>query len=734
MAIRLSTPNLAVHSEVYQWVMHEWAPRLIRVRHNRRPFDLKLERYDKIYRTILDQQSYQGRHKAYLPALRKLTESYYHQLRAGFFPMSDWFDVEPIENVIDAERARSMHDLQRYFLDTTIRLKAQFEPFATQYLVRGTAPVKILWQDTERLIRRLVRKEGRRPGTSRTKIEAEIVKSKYGPTFRNVSLYSWYVFPETVDFLEEAELVFEDQECTVADLETMGQQYLDDEDHSLGHIYERLRPVVDRPSLPPEFKEQRKERMRQLGLVDPLDPSMSKDRCVKTTAYWRGEIPGATHRDEQTGKEVATGVTDWLIELGDFHYPIRVQQNPFWYGGHPYLAPRFRRQEDEFYGHALYEGIDRLGYVLNDVTNHMLDGYSIAANPIAMIDPSAHSRPASLRLQAGAKWLIRPDAVRFDRPTDTTQTGVFMASYVQGTIHDFGPLGPVAQGQSAVRGRGRAGNTASGMGMVSQASSMEVQTSLENLDQDLGAPLLQKVAEYIDQFMLDPIALRILGADGVQFVERRLAAQDVIGRYVFRWNAAQATRERHALAAQMERLLPLLMPIAMNPQMQAATGVRPQLGYILRRLWGDALGMTGARQAFPMPEDAASIDPAWENELLLQDRPVQVHPGDNDLQHLQAHYALIPRVQGNAERLAATIEHIQATEQAAQQKAMAAQQQAMLMQQQMRMGPGSPGPGGSGGQPQGSRPQSMPTGMPGGAMPEDAMANGMRADQMGPQF
>lgn len=730
MAIRLSTPNLATRPEIRDWVMTQWAPTLQRVRHNRRAFDRKLEGYDRIYRAILDHQSYQGRHKAYLPALRKLTESYYHQLRAGFFPMSDWFDVEPIENVIEEDRARAMHDLLRYFMDNTLRLKQQFEPFAVQYMVRGTGPLKVLWADTERVIRRLVRKEGRRPGKARTKIIEEVVKSKYGPTLRNVSLYSWYVYPETVDFLEDAELVFEDQECTAADLKRMAKQWLDDEDHSLGHVYEAIRPVVDRPTIPPEFKEQRKERFRQMGLVDPLDPSMANDRCVKTTAYWRGEIPGATHRDEETGEEVSTGETDWLIELGDFLYPIRIQQNPFWYGGHPYLAPRFRRQEDEFYGHALYEGIDRLGYILNDITNHTLDGFSISANPIAKIDPSAHSRPASLRLLPGAKWLIRPDAAVFDRPPDVTQGGVFMASYVQGTIHDFGPLGPVAQGQAAVRGRGRVGNTAAGMGMVAQASSMEVATSLENLDGELGQPLLQKCAEYIDQFMIDPIALRILGEGGVGFVERRLAAQDVIGRYVFRWNASQATREKHALAAQMERLLPLLAQISQAPGAQ----IQIDYGYILRRLWSDGFGLHGASLAFKTPDDVKSIDPAWENELLLTDRPVTVHPGDQHLQHLQTHYPLLqdPRVRNDPERLASLIQHLQATEEAMQAQMLAMQQQAM---QQMLAGPGGPGgPSGGNGMPQGARPQSMPTGMPGGAAPEEAMANGMRMDQMGPRF
>jgi hypothetical protein len=730
VGIRLQTPNLVSRPEIRRWVQHEWAPRLCKIRHNRRPFDLKIQGYDKIYRAILDHQSYQGRHKAYMPALRKMTQSYQHQLRAGSFPLSDWHSVEAIENTIEEDRARAMHDLQRHFFETTLRLKAQFEPFSLQYLVRGTAPIKIIWEDTERTIRRLVRKEGRKPGKARAKIVKEVVKSCYGPTWRNVSLYSWYVYPETVDFLPQAELVFEDKECTVADVKAMAAKWLDDEDHSLGHLYEGITPIIDRPSIPPEFKEQRKQRFRELGMVDPLDPSMPAERCVTTLAYWRGEIPGASHIDEETGKEVSTGETDWLIELGDFYYPLRIQQNPFWYGGTPYIAGRFAREVDEFYGHSLYEGPDRIGYILNDVVNQMLDGYSLAASPIAKIDPSAHSRPGSLRLLPGAKWLIRPDAAIFDRPPDVTQTGVFTASYLQGAIHDFGALGPVAQGQSAVRGRGRGGNTAAGLGMISQASSMEVQTSLENLGTEVYEPLMQLTAQYIDQFMVDPIVLRILGEGGVNFVERRLAAQDVIGRYVFRWNGATATREKQSITAQMERLMPLLMPLAMNPQAAQAAGVAPQMGYILRRLWSDGLGLSGARDAFPTPDDLKSIDPAWENELLLNDRPVKVHPGDDDMQHLATQYPLLrdARVTNDPERIAAVIEHLQAHEAQAQAKAQAMQQQQM-MQQQMALQGGGGQAGGPPGMPQASRPQSMPSGV--GGAPE-MMADEMRGQQQGP--
>ena len=713
--LTLSTPNLARDPVVREWVQDVYAPRLLRIRGNRRTLEMRWRGFDNLEAGILDKQSYQGRHKGFLAMCKKLSDTYRDKLRAGFFPLSEWFQVEPIEDITDVARAQALYDLNRYFFEHTMRLKFHFEPFLRQLLVRGTSPMKHAFVDETKWIRRLVAKKGRR-GKVTTEMVLEEVKALYGPTLRPVDLYSFFVWPETVDDVESAEIVFEDKETTTDHIRDMATRWLDPENPDLGHYYEHIHDVVDRNQMNPEFKLMRKERFQRLGLVDPTDATMANDRAMLTESYFDGIIPDAKHLDEETGDAVTTGRTRWLITLGDHFHALRVQQMPFWYGKYPYHVPRLFRRHDEFYGQALYEGgADRLNYISNDVLNHTLDGFTLANNPIAIIDPNAHPRINSLRVLPLAKWMVRPDAVRFDRPPDVSASGWGAISFLQSMSHDYGGGSAAFQGQPAARGRGRSQNTATGMSLLMQTSSEVVQSILENLDEELGKPMLQRNLEYVEQFMTDPILLRIGGAGSAPLIEKPIGAQDVIGKYAFRWLGSQQNRERITLAAQMERLVPLMVQV-----MQADPRLQVNLAELVRRIWTDGLGLHGASKIIKTPEDDPSIDPSIENELVAQDRPIEVHPGDDDLRHAQSHLTEgLARVAGNPTQMQAIMAHVQAHALAHQQKMQAA----ALAARAAMMAQAGGGPG----MPQGARPQSMPTGLG-----QPAEADLARSMQMGP--
>lgn len=727
--MNLATPNLLRPGEsgdaLAEWLRAEFAPRLVRVRDNRRPLDEKWKRLDRIWAGKLDQQSYQGRHKAYLKAGRQLVESYLHNLRAAFFPLSEWFMTDAVENVIDEQRRRAMHDLQRYSLDNSMRFRQQFEPFARQFLKLGTSPVKHAFIDEEAVVRRL---EARRSATGEreTKIVFDTIKKRYGPTFRVCDLYSWWIYPETVQEVEDAEIVFEDLAITDDHLKAWARRWLDPDDETLGHYYERTHDVTT-SSLDPEFKQARRERLAQSGMPDPLEGRVTKNQLKLTEAYYTGVVPGAEYEDPESGDVMEGGVCTWLVTLMNDKWPVRLQQNPFWYNTVPYHAPRLWRDVDEFYGHSLLESADTLQYILNDIVNHTLDGFSISNNPIAIIDPNAHPRMNSLKVLPLAKWMVRPDAVRFDRPPDMTGSGIGMASFIQGMLHDYSGANAAFQGQPAARGRGRAQNSASGMGILMQQPQAVMATILDKLDMELGAPVLQRNAEYFEQFLTDPVTLRILGAEGVPLIERPIAAEDVVGRYAFRWLGAQGLREKTMLSAQMERLLPLLVNIQSLPQFQQS-GTTIDFAYILRRLWSDGLGLHGADHAIKTSEQVASIDPRMEHLLLEADREIVVHPGDDDLAHLQIHDREgLAKFTGEPEKFARLQTHQREHMAQMQAKQQAAMMQAMQIQAMQQMGGG--GPGGAGPTPQAARPQSMPTG---NGLAPGADSDAMRAMQLGP--
>ena len=709
MAVTLDTKNLATQDGPARFVADRFTEELTRVRRDKLELHLRTEAYDRIWQGKLDKQSYNGRHKAYLAAGRKMAASFQHQLYQACFPQSEWFQTDLVENIVDEARRQAMHDLQRHHLDG-MRLKFHFPPFAQQLLVRGTSPVKQGYEQVMRKVRSLVRRD---PGRAKT-ITQEVVLH-YGPTFRVADFYSVYVDPPTVACHDEATLIFEDKMVSESHVRQMARRWLDPEDESLGHVYEKVEDALAGRA-PDAFLQERRIRLKQRGIVDPLDSYPMDGLHQLSECWWRGEIPGATHRDDETGEEVETGETLWLITLLNSTWPLRIQQNPFWYGTVPWHIPRLIREEGEFWGHSLFEGADRLQYLMNDVMNHTLDLFSLVANPIAMIDPSAHPRANTLRVLPLAKWLIRPDAVRLDRPPDATPSGVSLVNQLQAMFDDYSQGNAPGQGRAAARGRGRAGNTATGMGFMIANQHQIVQAIGEDLAEELFQPILQTNVLYDEQFMTDAMILRIGGMGTAPLVERRVAIEDVLGRYAFRWLAATATREKATLATQMERLLPLLVSVQ---QAGVAPGLDIDFAYIIRRIWQDGLGLHGADRAIRTADQQPSISPDIEHDLLAERRPIEVRPGDDDLGHLEAHMTVgLRRFEGRPDEAQQLLAHIGRHSQQAEAK-MAAQEMA---QQRMMAGPGG-GPGGppaGAPTPQGARQQSMPSGD--GTQPEADLA------------
>lgn len=734
--LRLCHQNLATIPAIYAWVRDEFSPKLEQVRWDRRGLEERWRRYDRIWSAQLDRQSYHGRHKIYLAAGRRMLEAVSEQLTAGFFPMSEWYATLATTNVTDDEQAAAVHELQRHFLEKTMRVQFHFEPFVRQLVRLGTSPIKHVWHEQEQFIRRLAKQPDKRKKLGyRLETVTEAMKTCYGPVLRPVELYSWFGWPETVGDVSDLILQWEDKEVTKSHLRTMAKRWMDPEDSSLGHVYEKIEDALERVNIPKDFKQFRREKLEKLGVM--TDPAfvadMPAEHAMLSECYWHGEIPDATHVDPETGEEVEVGPTDWIITLVDSTFPVRVQQNPFFRPRAPWHVPRLFRVVDEFYGHGMLEAVDRVQYLMNDLVNHTMDGLTMSMNPIAIIDPNAQPRVNTLRYLPGAKWLARPDAVRFDRAVDTSATGWQALNQLQGSFQDYGLPAP-NMGQAAARGRGRMQNSASGMAMISQAGNMTIAGILRSLGQDFGVPMLRWNLEYVEQFMDDPIMLRIAGKGAGALLQKRIAAEDVLGDYAFTWLAGQALQERSTLTAQMERLVPLLVQIQQMADQRAATqgGKRITIHFdkFAMRLLQDGLNLHGAQDLISTDDDLPSLDPELENMLILEDRPVQVNPGDDNPKHLASHYAARAHGKYSGYRLLRLEEHIQEQEQAF--AAQLQQMQQMQMQQQMaamQMAQGGGMGGGGNGGPPGVRPQSMPSGA-GQGPPEMAdMARGM---QLGP--
>ena len=158
-------------------------------------------------------------------------------------------------------------------------------------------------------------------------------------------------------------------------------------------------------------------------------------------------------------------------------------------------------------------------------------------------------------------------------------------------------------------------------------------------------------------------------------------------RYEFRWFGVEAARN----AAQIQQQIGMLNVLKEVPP-QLYQGYRLDMTAIMAQIVENTFGPRLAPLIFVSMKDQLSVDPQIENEMLEHGFDVQVHPGDDDMAHLQAHMPLMQVGDPHG-----TIRvHIQKHQAQMQMKAQAA---AMQQQGGQGGGGGGPQPGASPGAP-----------------------------------
>lgn len=663
--MRLPYKNLAM-DQAFREHVQELLVRLIPdVRDNRSRLEDRWARFYRIYNCELDMNSYSGRSKIFLPASRATIETWVSMMLQNFFPNENWFSVVPVEDVGDQIRADTVRALLMHYFTKEFNLKSIATPMFRQLCIYGTSPAKIAWRDLQKLVTALVRtKEG---GVEQRQ---KNVKIHHGPILRPLDLFNYYVWPETADNVQEAEMAFNDMEVTLSHIKAMSMKLMDSKNPDFGYVYEVPDEVFEGYKEPDDDRYQyRRERLLRMGINnDPSDrwSKLTEDRRNLTEVHWTKDLDGS-------------GVKDWLITLISDYWVVRIQENPLWNKQKPYIDPRLIRVTNEYYGRGIAEITDRIQYMLNDIVNQSLDSVQYELNPITLIDPARVAFPQSLRHYPGAKWLADPEGIRFTQPASVASIGFSTLNMLQGFIHDFSGASAALQGVPAVRGRGRAQNTATGMQTLVSQNAGPITQVVEDLEAQFGVPLLKFSFQLTQQFMEQPVLLRILGLRGAPLLQKKVDLEDIVGDYEFRWLGSTASRNRMILGQQMINFA------------NVSRGFPPQIlqqmnwQWLIKKIWTEGLGLGEVDEMFTPQGYSFSVDPKLEFELLQQNREVRLSPGDNDLEHIKQHYQDGARIKDPAQ--AETWDkHIQGHE-ARLQQMIAMQQQQMMMQQMQALAP-----------------------------------------------
>src|SRR4029453_2227498 len=522
--------NLALDPEIARRVKHELIPLVCRVRDDRQRLRDKWLRYYRIWSVQHDQQGYRGRTNVFFPVGRRWIEQWVTRLKRDLFPDADWFRCRALREDFEA-RVPAKQALMNYWMRRHMRLRRHALPWLRQLVMFGTSPVRNVWRCNEReqMALRDVLDEGGEP-TGRTKTTVETVADFLGPTFEPVDLFAFYVWPPTVATVDDASLIFEDRCVPRSQVLAFAERPLDPRHPDGDMVYEGVGALLAQYD---EALLGRLSSTRNSGKYDALAQRLA-DKGF--TAPLDERLPAALRPLDLTECTWTVDLEDegpqrYLVVLGADEIVLRVQKNPFWHGSTGWLCGRFTQVTEEFYGRGLPEVFDYLQYFANDLGNQSGDAFVWATNPIAVVDIGAVQDPTSLRMAPGAKWLANPQGVQFTTPPQGAAQAGFEA------VSSYLSLGDTMGAPTPARPRvpgGRPGPKG-GLQAASADSAVDLRAIVENLEDDVFVPLLERSDILAQQCLDRDIILKVAGADGVSLLEQPISVADLIGEYEGEW-------------------------------------------------------------------------------------------------------------------------------------------------------------------------------------------------------
>jgi hypothetical protein len=708
--------NLALDPEIARRVKTELCPLLGRVRDDRQRLRDKWMRYYRIWSVQHDQQGYRGRTNTYFPVGRRWIEQWVARLKRDLFPDQDWFRCRALREEFEA-RVPAKQALQNYWMRRYMRLRRHALPWLRQLVMFGTSPVRNVWRVSEReqMALRDILDEGGAP-TGRTKTVLEQVADFLGPTFEPVDLFAFYVWPPTAAGVDDATLIFEDRCLSRAEVQRFSRRPLDPRAPDGDMVYEGVgallarydEAVMNRLSGTRDSGkyEALAQRLADKGFTAPLDatlPAALRPLDI-TRCQWLADLEG-----EQA--------EPYLVEIGADEIPLRVQRNPWWHGGGDWLCGRFTPVVDEFYGRGLPEVFDHLQYFANDLGNQSGDAFVWATNPIAVVDIGAVQDPTSLRMAPGAKWLANPAGVQFTTPPQGAGQAGFQA------VSSYLSLGDTLVAPTPARPLGPGGAEGMAKGDLQTAiadSAVDLRAVVENLEDDVLVPLLER-SDILTQQCLDrDIILKVAGTDGVELLEQPISVADLVGEYEWEWLGTTTALNQQVRAQQMVQGIALLSNIP--PEQLAAQTLEVDWGYVVRTFWSVGLGLPDADRVLTKTGPKPASDWRYENALVRVQRAgeIQVSPADDHTAHIQGHTQLLDHPALGPEGRTALQAHIQDHI----GLAIAAEVRAMTEAMNALAGPAAGPPGFSPPGGLGPGPAGAPPGLPGGLPPGGPLGAG----------
>jgi hypothetical protein len=350
--------------------------------------------------------------------------------------------------------------------------------------------------------------------------------------------------------------------------------------------------------------------------------------------------------------------------------------NPNWNDRCSVISKPVTKVEGSGWGKSRIDAVEQLQYMANDWANMAGDNGMYSLLPIVMTDPEKNPMLATMVMNLAAVWQTSPKDTQILEFPQLWKDALEFVNYCESRVAQAFGLNPAMISTGTGSKKQTQADTSQDQAVAVAAITDEVLT----LEDDIFTPLLQRFFELDQQHRDNEMVVKIYGQMGLEAQMEAVPPFAWSDRYEISWRGTQAFRSVQMIQQMTAgmNILRSLSPVLPNGM---KIDLSPLIEEFVETLWGPRLGS----RVLIDPRSEMTIPQAQENDWMASGISVMVHPGDNDMQHLQE---LIPWMQSGADVHGLGQLHMQAHQQQMQQKA---QQQQMLQMQAMGGLPGAPG-------------------------------------------
>jgi hypothetical protein len=382
---------------------------------------------------------------------------------------------------------------------------------------------------------------------------------------------------------------------------------------------------------------------------------------------------------------------------------LSVKRNPFWNDRCPVITAPVEKIANVVKGKAPAGDVADLQIFANDTINEGADTAHYSAMPIVMSDPLKNPRIDTMVLSLAAMWEVDPNSTKIVEFPELWRSALERAMAVKEQIFQTLGVNP-----SMVPGQTGGPHKKRSQAEIANEQQVDLLTTADavtNIADGVLTPLIQWFVELDHQFRDRETTVSVYGQLGIDAVQEKVEPILLNKAYEYRWFGVESARN----AAQMQQQIAWVNVIRELPP-ETYPDYELDLTPVIIQGTENVFGPRVAPLIF-RKKSVITVDPALENQAMEYGHPMNVHPADDDVLHIQEHLIVAQQTQDPHGTFRKHIaDHV-----AAMQKKAAVQQAMVPSGSQRRGGRGSPQAGGQPAMPrQGKGPPGMihPESMP----------------------